>query len=85
MQTFLKQARLRAFSGTRRTHQHYYFRHTGSGSPPAQTAATAQETFVVAHHELRLNLRDSIHRHADKNQQRRTAEIEVVAHAGRDP
>src|SRR6185369_14043834 len=29
MQPFLKQARLRAFSGTRRTHQNYYFCHKG--------------------------------------------------------
>src|ERR1041384_3014994 len=29
MQTFLKQARLRALSGTRRTHQHNYFCHMG--------------------------------------------------------
>src|SRR6185436_15835291 len=29
MQAFLKQARLRAFSGTRRTHQNYYFCHKG--------------------------------------------------------
>jgi adenylate kinase len=42
MQAFLKQARLRAFSGTRRTHQHYYFCHKESGTPPAQARSLDQ-------------------------------------------
>jgi len=65
----LKQARLRAFSGTRRTHQHYYFCHKGSGAPAAETATTTQEAFVIAHHELCFDLRDRVHRDADENQQ----------------
>ena len=69
MQTFLKQARLRAFSGTRRTHQHYYFCHTKSGAAPPQAAAAAQEPFVIAHHELRFDLGDGVHRHTDQDQQ----------------
>src|SRR5437868_10940218 len=56
IQTLLKQARLRALSGTRRPHQHNNFRHTGSGSSSAQTAASAEEAFVVPHDELRLHM-----------------------------
>src|ERR1044071_1127844 len=52
---------------------------------PAEAAAGAEEAFVVAHHELRLYLRDRVHRDADENQQRRAAEVELVAHAVRNP
>jgi len=69
IQTLLKQARLRTLAGTRRTHEYNNFRHSGSGSAPAQTAATAEESIVVAHHELSLNLRHRIHCHTHKNQQ----------------
>src|SRR3712207_7587065 len=35
--------------------------------------------------ELRLDLRDRVHRDADEDEQRRAAEVELVAHAARDP
>src|SRR5215210_2780908 len=57
----------------------------GSASAATQAAARAEEAFVVAHDELRLDLRDGIHGDADQNQERRAAEVELVAHAVRNP
>src|SRR5215217_1556604 len=54
-------------------------------SATAQPAARAEEAFVVAHDELRLDLRDGVHGDADQNQERRAAEVELVAHAVRYP
>src|SRR5947209_15400379 len=56
-----------------------------SRSAPAQAAARPEEALVVAHDELRLDLRDGVHRHADQNQQRRAAEVKLVTHALRNP
>ena len=43
----------------------------------ANPARTRRKAFVVAHDQLRFNLVDGIHRHADHDQQRRAAEVEV--------
>src|SRR5438874_6043712 len=50
-------------------------------------AAAGSESFVVAHDELRFDLLDGIHGHADHDEQRGAAEIKVhaqsVSHPGR--
>src|SRR4051812_48688704 len=57
----------------------------GSRSSSAQSAACAQKAFVVAHYQLRLYLRDRVHCNADQDKQRGAAEIELIAHARRNP
>src|SRR5215218_4431196 len=53
-------------------------RRPGSGSAtPATDPAPLHEALVVAHHELALDLLDGVHRHADHDQQRGAAEVEV--------
>src|SRR5919205_2942430 len=54
-------------------------------SAAAQAAARPEEAFVVAHDELRLDLRDGVHGDADQDQERRAAEVELVAHPVRYP
>src|SRR5215213_9345388 len=56
-----------------------------SGAPATQSSTTAEEAFVVAHHELGLDLGHGIHCYADEDQQRRAAKIELITHSGRDP
>src|SRR5688572_27508262 len=51
--------------------------------PPA--LAGAAEPVVMAHHELRLHLGHGVHGHADDDEQRRPAEVEVQAQAFRHP
>jgi len=41
--------------------------HSELGSTTAQTASTTEEAFVVAHDQLRLNLRDCVHRDANED------------------
>ena len=48
-------------------------------------ASLAREAVVVTHDELRLDLRHGVHRHADHDQQRGAAEVEVEVQALRDP
>src|SRR5438132_10639807 len=55
------------------------------GSAPAQAAARPEEAFVVAHDELRLDLLRGVHGDADEDEQRGAAEVELVAHAVRNP
>src|ERR1044071_619825 len=55
-----------------------------SATDPSPLARSA-EAFVVAHDELRLHLGDRVHGHADDDQERGAAEIEVEAEAFRDP
>src|SRR5215218_2151260 len=63
----------------------FLVRRLALASTAAQAAARAEEAFVVAHDELRLDLRDGVHGDADQNQERRAAEVELVAHAVRNP
>src|SRR5260221_14516435 len=51
----------------------------------ADAAAAWREAIVMAHDQLRLDLRDRIHGHTDDNQQRRSAEVKVHAQAIRHP
>src|SRR5437867_8899094 len=53
-------------------------------APPTDTALL-QETVVVTHDQLRLDHLDSIHCHADHNQQRRATEIEIHPKSLRKP
>src|SRR5579884_1287224 len=48
-----------------------------SGIPPAPQLSFLDESFVIAHHELRFNLLNGIHGHADDDEQRGAAEVEV--------
>src|SRR6478672_5102316 len=43
------------------------------------------EAVVMTHHELRLDLLDRVHRHTDHDEQRCATEVEVDAHAFREP
>src|SRR5438477_4466839 len=57
-------------------------------SPSSAAAANAtafHEAVVVAHDELRLDLLDRVHRHANHDQQRRSAEVELEAHSFGEP
>ena len=56
-----------------------------SGSSSSQTSSTAEESFVVSHHQLGFNLGHRIHGHADQNQQRRAAKVKLITHTGRNP
>src|SRR5207244_13185274 len=47
--------------------------------------ATLHEPVVMAHHQLRFDLRDGVHRDADDDLQAGVAEAEVEAHALRKP
>src|SRR6185369_17284740 len=51
-----------------------------SGSP-ATDPPPLHEAFVVAHHQLTLDLLQEVHRHADDDEQRGAAEVEVDAEA----
>src|SRR5258706_14868807 len=53
-------------------------------SPPADTAAF-HESVVMAHDELRFDLLDRIHRHADDDEEGGSTEVEVEAHTRRHP
>src|SRR6266851_10326400 len=55
-----------------------------SATDPSPLARSA-EAFVVAHDELRLHLGHRVHGHADDDEERGSAEIEVEAEAFRDP
>src|SRR6185369_13510437 len=54
-------------------------------SSTSADASALHESVVVAHDELRLDLLDRVHGHTDDDQQRRAAEVELVAHAFREP
>src|SRR5438132_11749017 len=54
-------------------------------SPTPSNSTAFHEPVVVPHDELRFDLLNRVHGHADDDQQRRTAEIEVEAHALREP
>src|SRR6266702_5639116 len=54
-------------------------------TPPPADAALFQETVIVTHDQLRLDHLNSIHCHADDNQQRRPAEVEVDAESLCEP
>src|SRR4030042_1585982 len=56
-----------------------------SPSSPNATLAGAAEAVVVAHHELRLDLRHRVHGHAHHDQEGRAAEEEVEVQALGDP
>src|SRR5207245_6007916 len=56
-----------------------------SSPAPAQSSAAAEKTLIIAHHELGLDLRHGIHRHAYQNQQRSAAEVKLVAHSRGNP
>src|SRR4051794_2871881 len=49
----------------------------GAASSPANTSGPRGEALVVAHDQLRLDLIDRIHGHADDDQQRGSSEVEV--------
>src|SRR5882757_7847689 len=53
--------------------------------PSADPAAARGETVVVAHDQLRLDLVDRIHGHADHDQKRGAAEVEAHVEAVGDP
>src|SRR6185295_7909325 len=56
------------------------------GSAASATDQTfLHEAFVVAHHELALDLLDRVHRDADHDEQRGAAEVELDPHALGDP
>src|SRR6185295_3560745 len=58
----------------------------GASSTPSPTnPAPLHEAFVVAHHELALDLLDRIHRDADDDEQRRAAEVELDAQTLGEP
>src|SRR5215210_6727725 len=46
-------------------------------APPTTDATLFHEPFVVAHHELAFDLLDRIHRHADHDEERGAAEVEL--------
>src|SRR3569833_3695456 len=54
-------------------------------APPANTASAWSEALVVAHNQLGFHLVDGIHGHADHDQQRGTAEVELHVHAVQNP
>src|SRR5882762_10494094 len=54
-------------------------------SPPPPDPSALHESVVMTHHQLRLDLLDGVHGHADHDQQRGAAEVEVEAHAGSHP
>ncbi len=53
-------------------------------APPADASAL-HESVVMPHDQLRLDLLDGIHGHADHDEQRRATEVELEAHPLRDP
>src|SRR6185503_19205833 len=48
---------------------------------PATDPPSLHEAFVVAHHQLALDLLQEVHRHADDDEQRGAAEVEADAEA----
>src|ERR1700676_1877346 len=54
-------------------------------APSANTAAARRETIVVAHNQLRFNLRNRIHGHAHHDQKRCSTKIEIHSQTVRHP
>ena len=50
-------------------------------SSAAQPSAPAEETLVISHDELGLDLGNCVHGHSDQDQQRGAAEVKLIAHA----
>src|SRR5262245_18215954 len=54
-------------------------------TPSPTNPASLHEAFVVAHHELALDLLDGVHADAHHDEQRRATEVELDPHALGDP
>src|SRR6185437_14049339 len=54
-------------------------------APPANTPSAWSKAFVVAHDQPGFHLVDRIHGHADHDQQRGAAEVELHIHAVQNP
>src|SRR5664279_3575158 len=54
---------------------------SNTAAAATNTAGTRREALVMAHNQLRFNLVDGVHRHADDNQQGGTTEEKVHTQA----